>query len=318
MAQLETLGISVDLGEARVARLRERFPDLDVIVETDLAKVPAAFAHVDGFIGRGQHVALLKDASRLRWIQTQTAGADGVSFPDLEARAIVFTNGSGIHAPNLGEHLMGLILAFARGLPRLIRAQTRHEWTPVIPQFEVDSQTLCVVGLGDIGLALAERASMMGMRVTGVRRRELPAPDFIERVASLDAMDPLLAEADHVALCLPLTPRTEGIFDARRLGAIKHGAYIYNIGRGDLVDQDAMIEALRSGRLAGAGLDVTDPEPLPEDNPLWEMENVIITCHTGGRSPRRLDRFIDLVIDNITRLRTDQPMRNVVDPVEGY
>lgn len=131
-------------------------------------------------------------------------------------------------------------------------------------------------------------------------------------------MDALLAEADHVALCLPLTTRTEGLFSAERFALLKPGAYLYNVGRGELVDQDALINALRSGGLAGAGLDVTSPEPLPPDNPLWDLGNVIITSHTGGASPRRMDRFIDLLIDNIARYRADEPLRNIIDPVEGY
>lgn len=318
MARLEQLGIAIEMSEARVARIRERYPDLDVLIELDLAKVPDAFAGVDAFVGRGSHVELLSDAPRLQWVQTLTAGADAVSFPDLAARGIVMTNGSGIHAPNLAEHLLGLMLAFARNLQSLMRLQQRREWAQQARQFELGGQTLCVVGLGDIGLALAERANALGMRVTGVRRRDIPCPPFVEAVARLDTMDALLAEADHVAVCLPLTARTGTVIDADKLRVMKRGAYIYNIGRGELIDQDVMIELLASGHLAGAGLDVTTPEPLPADSPLWDMENVIITSHTGGRSPRRLDRFIDLLLDNIERYRTDQPLRNVVDPVEGY
>lgn len=318
MATLETLGFSVDLGEARMARLRERFPDLEIKVVTDLEAVPRELQDVDAFVGRGVHVKLLADAPRLRWVQTQTAGADGVSFDDLGKRGIVLTNGSGIHAPNLAEHQIALMLAFARGLPGLLKAQARHEWVNQWPQFEIDGQTLCIVGLGEVGRALADKAARMGMRVTGVRRRDIPVPDYIEKVAHIDEMNPLLAEADHVALCLPLTPRTRKLFDAERIAALKPGAYIYNTGRGEVIDHDALIDALRSGHLAGAGLDVTDPEPLPDDNPLWDMENVIITGHSGGRAPRRLDRFVDLLIDNIDRYRNDQPLRNVVDPVEGY
>lgn len=318
MARLEQLGISIELGDERVQRIRERYPDLDVRVELDLAKVSAAFVDVDAFVGRGRHVKLLSDSSRLQWVQTLTAGADAVSFPELTARGIVVSNGSGIHAINLAEHLLVLMLCFARNMPEMMRRQQRHEWFRETRQFELDGQTLCVVGLGDIGLALAERAAALGMRVTGVRRRDAPRPPFVDVVAGLDAMDPMLADADHVAICLPLTERTRMIFDAERLRAIKPGAYIYNIGRGDLIDQDAMIESLNSGHLAGAGLDVVTPEPLPGDHPLWSMENVILTSHSGGGSPRRLDRFMELLFDNIDRYRTDQPLRNVVDPVEGY
>ena len=287
-------------------------------VETDLSRVGDAFEGIDAFIGRGRHVRLLSNASSLRWVQTLTAGADAVDFTDLERRGIVLTNGSGIHAINLAEHLLVLMLAFARNLPELLRRQERHEWSQQGHQFELHGQSLCIVGLGDIGLALAERAAALGMRVTGVRRRDLPCPEYVAAVARLDTMDELLAEADHVAICLPLTARTGTVFDAGQLRALKRGGFIYNIGRGDLIDQNALIEMLADGHLAGAGLDVTTPEPLPPDNPLWDAPNVIITNHTGGHSPRRLDRFIDLLLDNITRYRASQLLRNIVDPVEGY
>jgi phosphoglycerate dehydrogenase-like enzyme len=182
---------------------------------------------------------------------------------------------------------------------------------------ELGGQTLCVVGLGDIGQALATRAAALGMRVTGVRRwpRDMPG---VERIVTVEGMEPLLAEADHVALCLPLTARTRELFDAARLGQIKRGAYLYNIGRGELIDQDALIEALRDGRLAGAGLDVTTPEPLPSDSPLWEMQNVLITGHTSGATPHYWERAMPILLENIRRYRADEPLLNLVDKHEGY
>lgn len=318
MAQLEVVGISVDLGEERLAQLRERFPDITFDVECDLEKIAAAFTDIDLYIGRGRHIELLTNSPRLRWVQTLTAGADRVSFSDMKERGIIVTNGSGIHAENLSEHIMAFILSFARGFHLLRSFQARHEWVKDIPNFELTGQRLCIVGLGNIGLVLADRASRIGMRVTGVRRRDLPIPSYVESIATLETMNQLLPEADHVAICLPLTSRTAGLFDAEQLARMKPGAYIYNIGRGEIIDQDAMIQALRSGYLAGAGLDVTTPEPLPPDNPLWDMENVFITCHSGGTSTRRFDRFIDLLIDNIERYRSDRELLNIVDPVEGY
>ncbi len=318
MAKLELVGISVDLGEELLARLRGRFPELTFIAEQDLKIIPEAFKDVDLYVGRGRHVELLAGSTRLRWAQTLTAGADRIDLSGFEPGQVVVTNGSGIHAENLSEHILAFILAFARGFPMLMQAQARHEWCKDVHSFELAGQRLCVVGLGDIGLALADRASRLDMRVTGVRRRELPVPEYVEAVATLETMDPLLAEADHVAICLPLTSRTEGLFDAARLAVMKPGAYIYNIGRGGIVDQDALIDALRSGHLAGAGLDVTTPEPLPPESPLWDVQNTLITCHTGGRSPRRLDRFVDLLSDNIERFQSGRQLRNIVDLVEGY
>ena len=238
MARLEKLGITIELGEKRVAKLRERFPEIELLIELDFAKIPRSLADVDAFIGQGSHVALLSYSTQLKWIQTLTAGVEAISFTDLATRGIVLTNGSGIDAPNLAEHLLGMMLAFARNLPELMRRQQRHEWSQESRQFELADQTLCVIGLGDIGLALAERSYALGMRVTGVRRRDIPCPPFVATVARLETMDSLLAEADHVAICLPLTGHTGTVFNAERLRVLKQGAYLYNIGRGELVNQD--------------------------------------------------------------------------------
>lgn len=319
MAEVTTVGITIPLGEKRLARLKEAYPDLTVIVQEDASKVAEDLKDIDLLVGRGGHVKRLLGSKNLRWVQTLTAGADGVPFDQLEERMIVLTNGSGIHAPNIAEHMLGQMLCFARGFHVLFKHQQNHHWTPAHVSFELNGQTLCVVGLGDIGQALGERAAAIGMHVTGVRRRpELAVPAGISQVATFDELDTLLAQADHVALCLPLTPATENIISAERIAGMKKGVYIYNTGRGELIDQDALIEALKSGQVAGAGLDVTTPEPLPEDSPLWDMENVLITSHTSGRSPARMDRFMDLLIDNIRRYRADEPLRNVVDPVHGY
>ena len=318
MARLEVLGITVALDQAHVDRVQQAFPDLTIRVEQDLERAPQVMKDVDAFVGRARHVSLMSDADRLRWVQTLTAGADAIPVEEVTRRGIVLTNGSGIHAPNLAEHILCFMLAFARGFPALLRRQLNHEWNQDLRQFELEGQTLCVVGLGDIGLKLGGKASALGMRVTGVRRRDLPAPAYIERSVVFGDMNPLLAEAEHVAITLPLTEQTRGMFDARRMSLLKPGSFLYNVGRGEIVDQDAMIELLKSGHIAGAGLDVTLPEPLPPDSPLWDMENVMITAHTGGRSPKRMDRFVDLLIDNIQRYRTDEPLRNVVDLEAGY
>ena len=319
MAELTTVGITIPLGDARIARLKEAYPDLTVIIQEDPSKVAEDLHDIDLLVGRGAHAKRLLGCPNLRWIQTLTAGADAVPFDALEERMIVLTNGSGIHAPNIAEHMLGQMLCFARGFHILLRHQQNHHWTTAHTSFELNGQTLCVIGLGDIGQALGERAAALGMRVTGVRRRpELAVPDGISAVTTFDDMDALLAEADHIAVCLPLTPSTENILNAERIAKLKRGVYIYNTGRGEIIDQDALIEALNSGQVGGAGLDVTTPEPLPADSPLWDMENVLITSHTSGRSPARMDRFMDILIDNIRRYRADEPLRNVVDPVHGY
>jgi phosphoglycerate dehydrogenase-like enzyme len=318
MAKLETLGITIVMDDRHVERLRSEFPEIKIIHETDLEKAPALMKDVDAMVGRARHINVMLEAENLRWMQTLTAGADAIPVDEVTRRNIVITNGSGIHAINLAEHILAFMLMFARGMPIMMRRQLNHEWNQQLQQFELEGQSLCVVGLGDIGLALAEKATALGMHVTGVKRRESPAPACVEKLVTFEGMDQLVNEADHVAITLPLTNDTRRMFDHKRLSAMKPGSYIYNIGRGEIIDQDALIEHLRSGHIAGAGLDVTVPEPLPEDSPLWDVENAIITSHTGGRSPKRIDRFMELLIDNLNRYRNDEPLRNIVDLKAGY
>lgn len=318
---LHRLLIGVSLPDAYVQRLREQFPDLEIVAATGEEfdrQLPEADAVVHWQLSEEQ----IERASRLRWLQTAGAGVDGLLHPALIERGILITNNSGVHATNIAEHVLAMMLAFARRLPYLIRGQVAHEWRDDAARtgvFELDGQTLLVVGTGDIGQALARRAAALGMSVLGVRRRagtELP-PGFAE-IGSIDHLRDFVPRADHTAICLPLTHATRGLFNREIIFRMRPKSYLYNIGRGPIVDTSALLDALRSGHLAGAGLDVTDPEPLPADSPLWDMENVIITAHTSGATPRYWDRAIEILAANITRYRSGQPLLNVVDPTAGY
>ncbi|MGI8486850.1 MAG: D-2-hydroxyacid dehydrogenase, partial [Thermomicrobiales bacterium] len=194
-----------------------------------------------------------------------------------------------------------------------------REWGALEGVFELTDQTLVLAGLGAIGLEIARRAKPFGMHIIGVRRTdssELPAN--VDEIVTIAELDSVLARADHVVNSLPFTPATGKLFDADRFAATKQGAHFYNLGRGTTVDQLALIEALESGHLGGAGLDVTDPEPLPETSPLWDMENVIITSHSSGHSPRMLQRRYDMLCENIRRYLAHEEMLNVVDQSHGY
>jgi phosphoglycerate dehydrogenase-like enzyme len=224
--------------------------------------------------------------------------------------------------PNIPEHVLALLLAFARRLPQLLSAQRDRRWRDTETHaevFEVSGQTLLLVGMGDIGLATGERAAALGMEVTGFRRRSgQPTPEFVTRVYWQEELHEALGNADHVLVSLPLTPATRGLIDAEALAAMRPGAFLYNVGRGPVVDQAALEAALAEGLLGGAGLDVTDPEPLPPESPLWAMENVIITAHTSGASPRYWDRAIELVVENVRRFRAGEELVNRVDLDAGY
>jgi phosphoglycerate dehydrogenase-like enzyme len=263
----------------------------------------------------------LRLAQNLRWVQWIGAGVDDAPLSDLAIRSIVLTNNRGVHANNIAEHVIAMMLALARNIPLLIRAQNEGFWRDVEGRSsvrELAKSRLLVVGAGQIGTALAVKAICLGMQVDVVGRRERTLEFDQLAVKSTVELDDLLSHADHVAICLPLTRETHQMFDLRRLELMKRGAYLYNVGRGPIVDTDALVSLLESGHLGGAGLDVVDPEPLPTDHKLWTIPSVIITAHTAGATPNYWSRAIEILIDNIDRFNAGLPLRNQVDLSLGY
>jgi phosphoglycerate dehydrogenase-like enzyme len=315
------LAFMVPLTAAQQRRVRERFPGVDLMFLADEEREPT-LATADGVVAWSLSSAEIDAAPHLRWMHTGGAGVDARLLADLSRRDIVVSNNSGVHAPNIGEHVLGMMLVFARQLHTLVRHQTRREWHDDDIRdkvFELSGQQLLVVGTGDIGEAVAQRARPFGMVITGIRRRtNLAPPDGFDDVLALDDLPRALRVADHVVICLPLTTRTHRLFDASLISQCQHGAILYNIGRGEIVDTPALITALQTGKLAGAGLDVVDPEPLPAGSPLWDMPNVLITSHTSGGTPKYWDRGLDLVEANLQALLDGTALRNVVDPSQGY
>jgi phosphoglycerate dehydrogenase-like enzyme len=318
---LKQVIVSAELTGDAMRQLREAHPD----VVFDVVEDPASedgFGDADAIIGWRLTSEQLEKSPQLQWLQTTSAGVERVLTLEMIARGIVITNASGVHSVSISEHLMAMMLAFGRCLPLLMKNQQRHTWRDENLRsevFELYGQTLLVVGVGDIGIALGDRAAAFGMNVIGVRRRtDLPQPDSFDEIVSTDDLEKRLPEADHVAICLPLTDATRGLVGPKQIQAMKPGAYIYNIGRGPIIDQEALVQALESGHLGGAGLDVTDPEPLPEESPLWDMPNVLITAHTSGSSPVYWERASEIVIENVRRWQASEPLNNVIDIEHGY
>jgi phosphoglycerate dehydrogenase-like enzyme len=320
--QRPTIVLRMDLEEQYLARLREECPDAEYIVAADDKTWRKVRGQAEAVIGGGAPTADdLAAAPNLRWIQATSAGVEAFMTPEMAERDLILTNFSGIHATNIADHVLALIFAFARDLKTLFARQDRHEWPEgdhALTTFEPSGQTLGIVGLGDIGEALALKAHGLGMRVLALQRHPYNPPPSIDRVITGDGLPELLAESDHVVLCLPLTDATRHIIGREELGQMRRGAYLYNIGRGGLIDQEALIDALRDGTLAGAGLDVTDPEPLPADSPLWDLPNILITGHTAAATPRLWERGIELLLDNVRRFLAGEELRNVVNTKAGY
>jgi phosphoglycerate dehydrogenase-like enzyme len=283
-------------------------PEADVVVAQDLP---------DDQLAR---------ARRLRWLSSVAAGLDGIVTPAFLARDVPLTSASGVHGPNIAEHVLAMMLMFTRGLPALFRAQLARRWerkmTSRSESFaELTGKTLLVVGLGRIGEAIAARARPFGMRIVALKRDPAARHDAgiaVDELVGLDALDDALGRADHVCLTMPLTPETHRLIDARRIARLRAGAYLYNVSRGALIDEAALVDALRAGRLAGAGLDVFEDEPLPATSPLWDLANVILTPHVAGLTPLYYERTAALFADNLDRFLSGRPLQNRFDPARGY
>lgn len=319
MATLTKLVTTIDLDKRHIDRLNEEFPDLEVVVCPDRDWLSDYLSGAQAVLGRGLNPAIIEQFPEITWAHAGGAGVDDILFPELIESDIIVTNNSGVHASTIAEHLLGMMLAFTRGFPEVVRNQEKHLWQrPSTEVVELGYQTLAVVGLGDIGHALAIRAKALGMHVVGSRRRSQLPMDGVDEIYGPEQLPEMISDADHVAVTLPSTPRTRGLIGKREFEVMKETAVIYNIGRGEIIRQEELIDALNNGVIGGAGLDVTTPEPLPEDSPLWDTPGVFITPHYSGSTPYYWDRGIEIVIENIRRHRNDEPLINVVDKAEGY
>jgi len=317
---LNRVVVMVQTDEGRQQRLHREFPDIKFVF-TDSDHIADEIAGAQALLGWSKLDGLLDHADELVWVQNVGAGVEQIVSDDFRGRDLILTNGSGIMAPNIAEHVIGLMLALARRFPALFEAQRQQRWKGNVDSSsvtELGGQTALLVGVGEIGHQVASRLTALDMTVLGVRRSAGDPPEHFEDVGSFDDLPYLVERADHVISSVPHTPETIGIFNADLFGRFKHGARFYNVGRGTSVVQPDLIAALESGQLSGAGLDVTDPEPLPEGDPLWTAPNVIITAHTSGATPRFQDRLFDLFTDNLRRYIDGEELRNVVDQERGY
>jgi phosphoglycerate dehydrogenase-like enzyme len=306
----------------RVAELAYVAPGVDVRMAKGPAESAALVADADGFLGRLSG-ALYQRAPRLRWVQSPSAGVEGqMAIPGFAASPIVLTNAQRIYAPPLVEHVFGLLLGLTRRLQVAVPLMGARTWDPsqFVPMDmpEMRGKTLLVAGLGGIGTEVAALGHAMGMRVIATRNNKTPPTDIVEYVGASSELATLVREADVVVNALPLTPATDQVFSAAVFQVMKPTAYFINIGRGGTVDTEALTEALATKRLAGAGLDVTRPEPLPASHRLWTMPNVILTPHVGSNSDSERERTWLLFRENLRRYVAGEPLLSVVDKQAAY
>lgn len=308
-----------------IGALRERFPRHQFLEAWDREAIRRQLPEADVAFTPFIDQDVFASAKRLQWVQSPAVGVGSLMFPEMIASPVVVTSARGIRARSIAEHVLGVSIALARRLPHALRAQQAHRWAhedlegPASGVRVLQGARMGIVGLGAIGLEVARIASAFGLKVVAIRRRAAgPPPDGLEAVMGPDRLHTLLARSDIVVLALPHTPETKQIIGRRELDVVKRGALLVNVARGKLVDDAAVVEALRDGRLGGAALDVFTHEPLGPESPYWDLANVIITPHTAGAMEDYWTPLVALFSDNLERFERGEPLVNVVDKQAGY
>lgn len=286
-----------------VHELKDALADADVLLVWDFrsAKLRDAWPH----------------ARRLQWVHVAGVGVEAVLFPELVSSSVVLTNSRGVFDQAIAESVLGLMLAFAKGLPDTLDLQRRHAWQHRVSE-RLAGQMVLILGAGGIGRAIGRLARAAGMRVTGAARTARLSDPDLGRVVALQDVEAFLPDADYVVIALPLTSETKGMVGAPALGRMKPTARLVNVARGPIVDEDALVQALRAKRIAGAALDVFTEEPLPADSPFWDLPGVIVSPHMSGDFTGWESSLSQLFVVNFRRWRRGEPLLNIVDKRRGY
>lgn len=305
----------------QLSELKTHFQDANIVIVSSLEDALAHAADAGAIVG-SCNGELLAAAGRVTWVQIFSSGAERcVDLPQIASGKVILSNMQKMSSPTIAEHVIAMLLSLTRNLPQFSRIMEDGRWArgPVdtAGMSTVAGKTLLVLGLGGIGTEVARRANALGMKVIGTRNSKREGPPFVEYVGLADEILTLAGRSDFIVNALPLTDATRGSLNADFFSAVPRGAYFVNVGRGATVDTDALVDALKGKRLAGAGLDVIDPEPLPSDHPLWKLDNVLITPHVSARGGGRT-RHTLLLVENLKRYIAGDALLNVVDPQKGY
>lgn len=321
----------------RLRQVQAAAGDLPVVNAASIREAQAAMPRATAFFGKITP-DLLRTAHHLRWVQSPTASLEHFLFPQLVEHPCTLTNMRGLFGDVIADHVFAYVLCFARNLPQYLRQQQERRWEPIGGEstrtsfaqgpgvvtdidrahLHLSDQTLGVVGFGQIGQEIARRARAFGMSVLGVDVQPREPIEGMQEVWPVERLDDLLAGSDFVVVAAPHTPQTEGMFRREQFARMRRSAFFINIGRGAIVSLADLTDALRSGGIAGAGLDVFEVEPLPTDNPLWTLPNVILTPHVAAASPRVAERHLAVLVDNVRRFVAGEPLRNVADKVAWF
>lgn len=303
--------------------LKEKYPEIEFVHCPGREALIDEIAETDIYMGWINRDAFLA-AKKLEWIQSPSSGVDSyLRIPELIKSPVYLTSASGTHGACLAESAMAMIFAFTRGIRHCVLSQQEQSWNAGKKArsriLELTGSTMGIIGFGAVGRALAKRAQAFDMRIIAVDMYPKDKPDYVDELWNLERLDDLLKESDYVVVTAPRTPETLGMIGAEQIALMKPSAMLVGISRGGLIDQIALAQALREKRLAAAALDVFDPEPLPEDNELWELDNLLMTPHIAGGTQLEGKYIIDIFQENLDRfLNCDFPLRNQVDKNRGF
>lgn len=301
------------LPEKAAAEIKKLAPDFDLNIVDSSSDYSQLIKKSEIIYGLPE-VDLIKKAENLKWLQLPTAGVNGYAEADIYQNSdFILTNASGVYGRPIAEHVFGMILAYNRNLIEHAADKKEKNWQNSREVRDFFGSTVGILGLGDIGSTIAERSKNWGARVLALKRTKSSLPSYVDQIYLREDLDLLLKEADYLILTLPGTPETEGIISERELKIMKKSAFLVNIGRGSLIQQDALVKALKNNWIKGAGLDVTEPEPLPEDSELWELDNLILTPHISGQSPTNDQRRFEIFKANFKKYLQNESLSRQVD-----
>jgi len=307
--------------DSRIEQFRSAYPDVEFVAAGSPQDVISAVADADAYFGNPSREVFIA-AKKLRWIQAPSAGIEFVhQIPELVASDVVLTNARGAHATTIAEHTFAMLLTLTRGLRFFDHAKGCHTWLRGDGYRQVEGlagKTIGIVGYGNIGRAIGKRAHAFEMTVKAVDAQPVTGDGYASSVQQLDGLNGMIRESDVLAVAVPITPETRGMIGEEQIRLLKPGSYLVAVSRGGIVDEPALIRALKDGHLAGAGLDVTEVEPLPSNNPLWDAPNLIITPHISGGSQLTTELMWTIFFENVGHFVKGEPLRNLTDKKLGY
>jgi len=294
-------------------QLKDLYPEVEIIIRENSNYSIEDIKKAEIIVGRPK-VEDLKHAKNLKWLQTPSAGCLAYTYPEIYANEeVILSNASGTYGKQISDHVLGLIISFNHNFPLYNKQKKEHLWKGIFPEKDIFESTILIVGFGDIGKHVALKTKALGMKTIVIKRTKIEKPIYVDKLGTTKDLKNYIPEADYICLTLPLTPETINIFDKECFSLMKKDSYFINIARGELVDEKALIKALKNEQIAGAGLDVTMKEPLENESLLWDLENVILTPHTSGCSLNDSKFVFNIFKENLKNYKKGLSLKNQVD-----